>query len=147
MTVAKQNFEEWVFTTVYGSPNNHIRMKLWDNLAQFANIDDKPWMAARDFNDIANTSERHGIEIAPEDNRIHRFNDNVNNCGLMDLGALGPRMTWSNRREGFASNSKEGFARLKAWIVLLGMGNSASSSPKLWLQIYLGQPRTIVLCL
>lgn len=59
-----------VFTAVYGSPNNQIRTQLWDNLANFVNLDDKPWMAVGDFNDIADSSKRRGHEIAPEDSRI-----------------------------------------------------------------------------
>lgn len=91
---------------MYVSPNNQLRIQLWDNVIQFISLDDKLWMVAGDFNDIANVSERRGHVIALEDCRIQKFNDNVNNYGLMDLGALGLRMTRSNDREGFTHTLK-----------------------------------------
>lgn len=72
-TVKKQSYEDWVFTAVCGSPNNQMHTQLWDNLANFSNLDDKPWMATGDFNDIADSSERRGHEIVPEDNKIRRL--------------------------------------------------------------------------
>lgn len=63
-------------------------------------------MTAEDFNATTDTSEFQGHDIAPDDNRICRFNDNINNCGLIDLGASGPKMTWSNGKDGFAHTLK-----------------------------------------
>lgn len=95
-----------MFTAVYGSPNSQLRTQLWGNLAHLATLDDKPWMATGDFNDIANSSEWRGHDIGMDDNRIRRFNENISSCGLMDLGASGPKMTWSNSREGFVHTLK-----------------------------------------
>lgn len=77
-----------------------------DNLRLIATQEDKPWLAVGDFNDIADASERRGRVVALEDGRIRKFNDNVNNCGLMDLSTLGPKMTWTNGREGYAHKLK-----------------------------------------
>ena len=63
-------------------------------------------MVVGDFNDFSSTSERRNN--ARDSNgrnhcRLNKFNDNLDICGLMDLGSCGPRMTWTNGRFGLTN--------------------------------------------
>ena len=46
--VTKNNFEEWLLTAVYASPNHYLRDKLWSNLAVVADFYNLPWLVAGD---------------------------------------------------------------------------------------------------
>ncbi|KAI7984585.1 hypothetical protein LOK49_LG15G01392 [Camellia lanceoleosa] len=98
-TVHKEDYEEWVLTTVYASPNPLLREILWNELEEVANSMDKPWLVTGDFNDYANQSERRSyskkrVRLGP------KFLERINNRTLMDLGNSGPRMTWTNNAQG-----------------------------------------------
>ncbi|KAL7237498.1 hypothetical protein ACSBR2_003739 [Camellia fascicularis] len=73
-TVHKENFEEWVLVTVYASPNPTLRAH----------------------------SERI-LRTWRNNERTQKFLDHVNNCNFIDLGSSGPRMTWTNNRQGLAN--------------------------------------------
>ncbi|KAL7180965.1 hypothetical protein ACSBR1_039925 [Camellia fascicularis] len=72
----RENFEEWVLAAVYASPNPGIHQNLW--------------------NELENIS-------SPMNYRCRKFLDNINRCGLMDIGCSGPKFTWSNNRQGMAN--------------------------------------------
>ncbi|XP_058769166.1 uncharacterized protein LOC131643032 [Vicia villosa] len=87
------NGKEWYFTPIYASPNAANREMMWTDLKNISNSMSKPWLLAGDFNDTAFDHEKKGgrtISI----NRCKKFLNNFEDCGLMDLGAVGPKFTW-----------------------------------------------------
>ncbi|KAI8025928.1 hypothetical protein LOK49_LG02G00273 [Camellia lanceoleosa] len=103
-TVHKEDYEKWVFNAVYASPNPSLRETLWEKLEDTARNLNKPWLIAGDFNDYANQSERRSFSHTPNQNRTLRFMERINNCNLIDLGSVGPHLTWTNNRQGLANS-------------------------------------------
>lgn len=85
--------QEWVFTTVYASPNEDNRKNIWEKLIDIANEKDTPWLVAGDFNDIAFANEKKGGGLMSS-RKCNTFRDNMDMCKLSDLAANGPRYTW-----------------------------------------------------
>ena len=56
-----------------------------------------PWMIAGNFNEILLREDKYGGQ-AVNTVRALRFQECLNNCGMIDLGFSGPRYTWSNHR-------------------------------------------------
>lgn len=73
---------------VYVSPRYAERRLLWDNLTIVAGLHSLPWVVAGDFNEI----------LLNEDNvnKVLKFQDCLNDCGMIDLGFIGPKYTWSD---------------------------------------------------
>ncbi|XP_028081728.1 uncharacterized protein LOC114283094 [Camellia sinensis] len=102
-TVHEEDYEEWVLAAVYASPNPSLRERLWQDLEDVAHSMQQPWLVARDFNDYANQSERRSFSASQNTSRTQKFLDRVNSCNLIDLGSSGPRLTWTNNRQGMAN--------------------------------------------
>lgn len=49
VTVQKANFEEWVFSAIYGSTNPAARDLLWYDLQEKASRDNRAWLLGRGF--------------------------------------------------------------------------------------------------
>ncbi|KAL7162143.1 hypothetical protein ACSBR2_042591 [Camellia fascicularis] len=64
---------------------------------------EKPWLVAGDFNDYGSQNERRSFSLNHTSRRTQKFLDRVNNCNLLDLGSTGPRLTWTNNRQGLAN--------------------------------------------
>ncbi len=88
---------EWVCTVIYASPTYTHRESLWNHLRTIANQISHPWMLVGDFNDISSTVDRFGEGSFPIA-RALRFNENIDACGLHDLGFQGPKFTWHRKR-------------------------------------------------
>lgn len=57
-----------------------------------------PWVIAGDFNEPLNNEHKfggRGVSI----NRSMLFKECVDKCNMLDLGFLGPRLTWTNQRD------------------------------------------------
>ncbi|KAI8026705.1 hypothetical protein LOK49_LG02G03141 [Camellia lanceoleosa] len=102
-TIHKEDYEEWILSVVYASPNASQWEELWDNLEETANSMEKPWLVAGDFNDFTNSSERKRFSTNYNHNRAQKFAERINNCNRIDLGSVGLRLTWSNNRRGLAN--------------------------------------------
>lgn len=102
-TIHKEDYEEWLLSAVYASPNASQREELWDNLEETANSTERPWLVAGDFNDFTNSSERRSFSTNYNHNRAQKFTERINNCNLIDLGSVSPGLTWSNNRRGLAN--------------------------------------------
>lgn len=59
---------------------------------------DLPWVVIGDFNEVCSQTEKWGGNPASK-SRMDLFNNTLNDCKLMDLGFLGPKFTWSNKRK------------------------------------------------
>ncbi|KAI7989599.1 hypothetical protein LOK49_LG13G01930 [Camellia lanceoleosa] len=108
-TISRQDFQDWVLSAVYASPNADKRDELWEQLQVLAQSMEKPWLVAGDFNDFTSQHEKRSFQgnnsqsMSQDQRRSRKFNDRLNNCKLMDLGCAGPRLTWSNNRKGWAN--------------------------------------------
>lgn len=88
--------EWWLFTALYASPIASMRKKLWKALKEISSINTFPWLIASDFNEIGSSFEKFGVSATcPFDKSVNRL---VRECGLIDLGVMGPKFTWSNGR-------------------------------------------------
>jgi hypothetical protein len=93
LNVAITNGIHWKFTAVYASPREELRKEMWLNLKNISQYTTDAWMMAGDFNDIASQDEKKGgapVSIR----RCNNFLDNINECNLIDLGAVGAKFTW-----------------------------------------------------
>ncbi|XP_028067839.1 uncharacterized protein LOC114270505 [Camellia sinensis] len=102
-TSRRENYEEWVLAVVYASPNPGRRQNLWNDLEDFSNSMFNPWLVAGDFNNVMGQNEMRSFTQNNQHNRCRKFLDNINHCGLMNLGCTGPKFTWSNNRQGLAN--------------------------------------------
>jgi len=49
--IMNKNGDDWLFSAMYGSPQEVIRNELWHKLGDFAQANNQPWMLAGDFNE------------------------------------------------------------------------------------------------
>ena len=70
---------------------------LWRQLEDFAKNVNIPWvLLLGDFNDLLNGDEKLG-GLPVNLYRVRIFQEYLDKCGLMDLGLLGPRYTWTSK--------------------------------------------------
>ncbi|GMP63610.1 hypothetical protein CsSME_00025233 [Camellia sinensis var. sinensis] len=64
-------------------------------------------MVVGDFNDFAGQDEKRCLTStclsSQDQRRTKTFTDRMNRCNLMDMGCSGPRLTWTNNRQGCAN--------------------------------------------
>ncbi|KAJ8434321.1 LOW QUALITY PROTEIN: hypothetical protein Cgig2_024064 [Carnegiea gigantea] len=89
--------KSWLFSVVYGSPNEQLRDELWEKLSDFNQHNDRPWLLAGDFNDTKLLEEGLRCDEGLA-RRCFKFIRWIENNGLFDLGFLGPRYTWYRGR-------------------------------------------------
>ena len=87
----------WLFSLIYASPRITERCCLWDNLEILAGLHNLPWLIMGDFNEVVSGREKFG------DNRVNvcratKFNNFMDSCNMIDLGFVGLRFTWTNKR-------------------------------------------------
>ncbi|XP_072076518.1 uncharacterized protein [Arachis hypogaea] len=93
MEVKESNRGSWLLTTVYASPQEPERKRLWDELQLMANEIRGEWMMVGDFNEIADPMEKKGgakVDV----NACRKFADWIQRCNLIDLGYIGTKFTW-----------------------------------------------------
>ena len=88
---------EFIFSAIYASPRFHERCILWNNLKNVADLHEKPWIIAGDFNEILAVGDKFGVR-AVNSNRSLFFKDCLDYCNMIDMGFTGPQFTWTNRR-------------------------------------------------
>ncbi|XP_028115612.1 uncharacterized protein LOC114313424 [Camellia sinensis] len=105
-TINRVDYEEWVPSTVYASPNPRNRDALWEGIEAISEDIQSPWLVAVDFNDFANQGERRSFIPNTNTSRNSKFLEKLSNFNLMGMGCSGPKLTWTNNRQGLA-NTKE----------------------------------------
>ncbi|KAK4265671.1 hypothetical protein QN277_026692 [Acacia crassicarpa] len=85
--------DECLFSAVYASLSEHRRHDLWNLLSRLAGDIVVTWMLAGDFNDIKTPLEQVGGGRVNE-TRCKHFNNWIQDCNLIDVGAKGPFYTW-----------------------------------------------------
>ncbi|GKU96985.1 hypothetical protein SLEP1_g10165 [Rubroshorea leprosula] len=78
--------------------NFEIRSLLWENLKQFSQSINGPWVVIGDFNDVTAQNENFDGNLVPQ-YRICAYTDCMNSCDLLDIGFMGPKFTWVNKRD------------------------------------------------
>jgi hypothetical protein len=91
--------QRWRLTSFYGQPDASKRHESWSLFRRLRRMSDLPWLVMGDLNEILADNEKVG--------RRHRnpqymqaFRDVIDECKLRDIGFLGPKFTWCNRRHG-----------------------------------------------
>jgi hypothetical protein len=103
----------WRFTRFYGHLEVALRNRSWALLWRLQMLSNLPWLLACDFNEIVELGEKHGRKDRCL-SQMTAFRDALADCSLMDLGYLGPPLTWSNRRE------EDELVRVVVWRLLHG---------------------------
>lgn len=88
----------WVFPAIYASPRSEERFVLWNSLTKVAELHNKPWIMARDFDESLIDEDKFGgkrINV----NRSLAFKDCLDCCSTVDMGFSSPRYTWTNKRD------------------------------------------------
>lgn len=105
-SVKIDDYEDWIFSTIYGNPNPRIRDAVWEDLESIADNMRKGWMVAGDLNDTVSQDESNSNTADNHGSQRRRFGERINRCKLGDLGYSGSKFTWSNGREGLANIKK-----------------------------------------
>ena len=63
-----------------------------------ADLHNLPWVIAGDFNEPLLSGDKFGVRSVSV-NRSLLFKECLDRCNMMDIGFVGPRFTWTNRRE------------------------------------------------
>lgn len=102
----------WVLTGFYGWPETHDRYKSWALLNHICFLMDGAWMCIDDFNEVLSSTEKQSCRPTPQ-RQLDAFREALELCNLVDLGFIGYKFTWNNRRPG-AANTKERLDRAVA---------------------------------
>ncbi|KAF7818437.1 reverse transcriptase [Senna tora] len=109
-TMEVSNFR-FLVSFVYASPIRDRRKVLWSNLMNLAEIHSMPWLICGDFNDVLSLDEKWG-GLPASSSRIREFKHCIDYCGVTDLGFLGQKFTWINKRD----NGQTVFERLDRFL-------------------------------
>ncbi|XP_031131984.1 uncharacterized protein LOC116033375 [Ipomoea triloba] len=90
--------EPWYFATVYGNPNYILKRKLFANLTQNRLGIQGAWLLSGDFNSVVDSSEVSNHEYLST-TRCADFNEWIFKEGLIDLGYIGSKYTWSRGQD------------------------------------------------
>ena len=85
----------WLCSAIYASPTPFIRESLWKHMVSLSAGVSLPWLVLGDFNEILHYSEVRGGDFYPH--RASKFLETMNDCGLVDLGAVGTSFTWARK--------------------------------------------------
>lgn len=88
----------WIFSAIYASPRHEERHILWENLPRVAELHNKPWIMAGDFNEPLIEEDKfggRGVHV----NHSLAFKNYLDSCNMVDMGFSGPRYTWTNKRD------------------------------------------------
>ena len=91
----------WHLTGFYGWPEANEKRKSWALLSHLKTLVEGPWCCIGDFNAILHASEKQSV-IAPYYNQMEDFRVALENCAMKDLGLIGHKFTWTNKRPGSA---------------------------------------------
>ncbi|KAF7812326.1 reverse transcriptase [Senna tora] len=83
---------------IYANPLLERRRFVWKNLEDIAVVNSLPWVVCGDFNEMLSRDEKWGGNPASL-NRIREFSNCLANSGLEDLGFVGQKYSWFNKRD------------------------------------------------
>ncbi|KAK3211795.1 hypothetical protein Dsin_016501 [Dipteronia sinensis] len=94
--------KSWRFTGFYGHPAQSQRFNSWMLLRRLAGLYNLPWVVLGAFNEIMCVTKKVG-GTDKKWQEITLFREAVEDCELEDMGFVGAKFTWSNKREGAAA--------------------------------------------
>lgn len=84
-------------TVVYAKCNSGERRILWESLLNVKPVDEVFWLVGGDFNAISGPSKQSdGVLSWP--GAVREFNNFLMVSGLLDVGFVGDRFTWTNNK-------------------------------------------------
>nr|XP_048326689.1 uncharacterized protein LOC125421532 [Ziziphus jujuba var. spinosa] len=88
---------KWFFTALYASPISNVRNKLWSAIKEISKLNKFSWLLVGDFSYISSPLEKkRGMEVnISTTSGLHSL---IQDCCLIDLGAVGPKFIWCNGR-------------------------------------------------
>lgn len=87
----------WIIFAIYASPRLAKRRILWHNLTLVNSLHNLLWIMLGDFNEVLSSTEKlSGRPLNAY--RARLFQECLSDCGMMDMGFVGPNFTWSNLR-------------------------------------------------
>ncbi|KAJ4827481.1 hypothetical protein Tsubulata_006828 [Turnera subulata] len=92
--VTYQN-DSFLFTAIYGSPQECWRKYLWSNLEALAASINEPWVLGGDFNSVLSGVERRN-NFGRQGVANKLFVNCLSNTNLLDLGFTGCKFTWKS---------------------------------------------------
>jgi hypothetical protein len=87
----------WKLTCFYGDPDSAKRKEAWALLKHLKTFSPDAWLCVGDFNEITHQGEKTG-EARRREGLMTDFRSALEECNLGDLGFIGPRFTWTNKR-------------------------------------------------
>ena len=87
----------WRLTGFYRNPDTNLRRESWNLLRMLNSQYQMPWMCMGDYNEILFATEKCG-GLERSQNQMEGFRSVINECGFQDMGYVGPKFTWYNRR-------------------------------------------------
>ncbi|KAK3212073.1 hypothetical protein Dsin_016779 [Dipteronia sinensis] len=101
MTITEVGGKVWRLTGFYGRPERSLRCHSWTLLKRLVGMAHLPWVCIGDFDEILSDSDKFGG--ADRNWRtMSDFRETLEDCELENMGFIGPRFTWSNKKAGNA---------------------------------------------
>ncbi|GLT52016.1 hypothetical protein SLA2020_253800, partial [Shorea laevis] len=99
--VRSRNFTvSCLLSAIYANPDFNNRKLLWDNLCAISTVasaNNLPWLMIGDFNEKLTSNDKRG-ENPISQHKSRAFKTCLDYCNMIDLGFVGPKFTWSNKR-------------------------------------------------
>ncbi|XP_074298310.1 uncharacterized protein LOC141629164 [Silene latifolia] len=102
---------KFYLTVIYAFNGVGERESLWMNLKNIARQIDAPWAIGGDFNCVLQANERLGGRVTEAES--DPFYDCIQECGVMDIAAIGAFYTWNNKQP----PETRVYSRLDKWLV------------------------------
>jgi hypothetical protein len=83
----------WLCTVVYVNLKLQLKRECLEEIKTMGQHITLPWMVIGDFNKILTAAEKMGGALV-DMRKCLRFNRWIQDCGLLDLGSVGPKFTW-----------------------------------------------------
>lgn len=87
----------WLLSAIYDSPKFKNMCIMWENLKTISDHHDLSWILIGDFNEVLDESEKFGGNSLSV-RKFREYREYMDHCSLLDLGFLGPKYTWTNKR-------------------------------------------------
>ncbi|KAI8020721.1 hypothetical protein LOK49_LG03G03476 [Camellia lanceoleosa] len=107
VTMQKEDFEEWVLSAIYASPNARQRDELWSSLENMEGNMQSPWLAVGNFNDYTSLKEIRSFFQNQNVSRINKLWIGLINAtswilAVKNQNSLGPTIgkDWRMQRKG-----------------------------------------------
>ncbi|KAK2641359.1 hypothetical protein Ddye_023122 [Dipteronia dyeriana] len=99
MKVSESGGTSWRLIGFYGHPDRSHRGHSWTLLRRLAGLFSLPWVCIGDLNEIICDNDKRG-RTDRNWRVMSDFREALEDCELKDMGFIGPKFTWRNKRNG-----------------------------------------------